>query len=123
MSLPAILAGTPHPLITDPGLSLFGAEERESLLRVYGQCASRSGREGDEVEQFETRFAAKLKTGQAVATSSATCGLQIALQAFGIGVGDEVLVPPYTFAASAHAVLHAGATPVFTDIDRETLCL
>jgi perosamine synthetase len=45
------------------------------------------------------------------------------LQALGVGEGDEVLVPPYTFAATAHAVLHAGATPVFTDIERDTLCL
>lgn len=120
---PAILTGNPQPLITDPTLSLLGENERANLLRVFDQCAQRGGREADEVEEFETRFARKLGVEYAIATCSATAGLQIAMQAYGIGVGDEVLVSPYTFAASGHAIVHTGAKPVFTDIDEETLCI
>jgi dTDP-4-amino-4,6-dideoxygalactose transaminase len=121
--LPAVLSGTPQPLITDPTLSLLGQAERDSLLRTFDECQRRGGREGEEVGQFEELFAGKFGVEHAVATSSATCGLQLAMQALGIGPGDEVLVSPYTFAASAHAILHTGARPVFTDIDLETLCI
>ncbi|HEU4508617.1 MAG TPA: DegT/DnrJ/EryC1/StrS family aminotransferase [Pyrinomonadaceae bacterium] len=120
---PAILSGSPQPLITDPTLSLLGEAERTNLLRVFDQCAERGGREADEVEEFENLFARKLGVECAITTCSATAGMQIAMQAYGIGEGDEVLVSPYTFAASGHAIVHAGAKPVFTDIDKETLCI
>ncbi|HEX3150060.1 MAG TPA: DegT/DnrJ/EryC1/StrS family aminotransferase [Gemmataceae bacterium] len=124
MPRPTILeGGEPRPLIVDPSLSLLGTDERSSLLQVFDACARRGGKEADEVEQFEQRFAARHGSPQAVAVASATSGLQVALQALGVGQGDEVLVPPYTFPASCHAVLHAGARPVFVDVDRETLCL
>lgn len=123
LDAPAILTGSPRPLINDPSLSLLGSKERESLLRVFDQCAQRSGREADEVEEFETLFAAKFGVEHAVSICSATAGLQVVMQAYGIAPGDEVLVSPYTFAASAHAIVNTGAKPVFTDIDEETLCI
>jgi dTDP-4-amino-4,6-dideoxygalactose transaminase len=121
--MPSILTGTQQPLINDPTCSLMGERERESLLRVFDECAARGGREANEVEEFEHLFARKFGVGHAVSTCSATAGLHIAMQAYGIGPGDEVLVSPYTFAASGHAIVHTGATPVFTDIDEETLCI
>lgn len=121
--LPALLAGEPRPLITDPSLSLLGAAERESLLHYFDQAAARGGREADEVEQFEARFAQKLGVEHVVATVSATAGMQLALEAHGVGPGDEVLTSPYTFAASGHAIVHTGARPVFTDVEMQTLCM
>src|SRR5262249_32003645 len=68
-------------------------------------------------------FARALGIEHAVAVNSATSGLHLVLRASRIGAGDEVIVPPYTFAATAHAVLHAGGVPEFCDIDSNTLCI
>lgn len=79
---------------------------------------------GAKTKRFEEDFAAYLGGGvEAVAVSSATAGLHLALQAVGIGPGDEVIVPSYTFTATAAVVEHLGARPVFVDCDYETLCL
>ena len=72
---------------------------------------------GDDVFKFEEEFAAYVGTKYAVSTSSGTNALQIALLALGIKSGDEVVTSAFSFIASANAVLHAGATPVFADID------
>lgn len=66
--------------------------------------------------EFEAQFAGTLGAQHAVAVSSCTAALHLALKACGIGPGDEVLVPSYTFVASANAILYQGATPVFVDI-------
>ena len=84
-----------------------------------GTCgALRSGRraQGPRVAEFEEAFAEHLGARHAVAVSSGTAALVVALQAHGIGEGDEVLVPAFTFAASANAVLLSGARPVLADI-------
>jgi dTDP-4-amino-4,6-dideoxygalactose transaminase len=120
---PAITDGTRRPLITDSTESLLGPEERESLLATFDAIAARGGREADEVEVFENALAEKFGVAYAVATVSATAALHLTFSAHGIGPGDEVLVSPYSFAATAHSIVHAGATPVFTDIDLETLCI
>jgi dTDP-4-amino-4,6-dideoxygalactose transaminase len=79
---------------------------------------------GAKTRRFEEDFAAYLGGGvEAVAVSSATAGLHLALQAVGIGPGDEVIVPSYTFTATAAVVEHLGARPVFVDSDYDTLCL
>lgn len=72
------------------------------------------------VRQFESRFAQYLGVPHALATSSCTGALHLALRAFGIGAGDEVLVPESTCIATASAVLLCGATPVFVDVDPMT---
>lgn len=120
---PAVLSGGTRPIATGPDTSLLGGPERESLLAAFDAAAARGGFEGDEVARLERRFAGHVGAAEAVAVSSATAGLQFLLTAAGVGPGDEVLVPGHTFPASAHAVLHAGAVPVFVDVDRETLCL
>lgn len=79
---------------------------------------------GPKVERFERDFEAHIGGGaQAVAVSSATAGLHLALEAHGIGPGSEVIVPTHTFTATAEAVRCTGATPVFVDIDPHTLCI
>jgi dTDP-4-amino-4,6-dideoxygalactose transaminase len=75
---------------------------------------------GAELEAFESEFAEYCGVAQCVGVASGTAALALALIAAGIGRGDEVVVPAHTFIASALAVLHAGATPVFCDVDEHT---
>ena len=96
---------------------LLGAEEHEAVLRVLasGQLA-----QGEQVAAFEKRFAALCRVREAVAVSSGTAALHLALLAHSIGPGDEVITTPFSFAATANVILLVGATPVFVDIDPET---
>ena len=78
---------------------------------------------GEEVETFEKEAAAFVGTLEAVSCASGTDSLHLALRAAGIGAGDEVVVSAFSFIATAETVLHAGAIPVFSDIDPETFTL
>ena len=78
---------------------------------------------GRAVADFEEAFAAWHGVRHCIATSSGTAAIHAALLARGTGPGDEVIVPAHTFIASATPVLHAGATPVFADIDERTYCI
>lgn len=73
--------------------------------------------QGPKVAEFEKRFAEMHGVKYAIATTSCTTGLHLALAALGIGLGDEVIVPAFTWVATANVVLYCGATPVFVDID------
>lgn len=75
---------------------------------------------GTEVEQFEAEFAAYCDVRHCVGVASGTAALSLMLRAYGIGPGDEVVVPAHTFIASALAVAHVGATPVLCDVDDRT---
>ena len=98
----------------------FGAEEESAVLRVL-----RSGHvvQGQEVAAFEAEFAGLVDARPCVAVNSGTSALHLALLAAGIGPGDEVIVPSFTFAATANSVAITGAAPVFADIDPVTFCL
>src|SRR5437588_590387 len=76
--------------------------------------------QGPRVAEFEEAFASALGTGHAVALSSCTAALHLALVAAGIGPGDEVIVPSLSFIATANAVRYVGAQPVFADVDLAT---
>ena len=91
----------------------FGPEEYGAVRRVLesGWVSM-----GPETEQFESEFAQYLGAKHAVAVSSGTAALHLALLALGIGPGDEVIVPSLTFVATANSVLYVGAKPVFADI-------
>ena len=78
---------------------------------------------GPEVEAFEAEFAAHLGAGHAVGVANGTEALTIALRALGVGPGDEVVVPSFSFYATAEAVPPTGATPVFCDVDPATYCV
>lgn len=78
---------------------------------------------GPKVEEFERAFAAFCGTEHAVAVSNGTAALHCLYHASGIGPGDEVIVPTLTFAATANAVLYCGATPVFCDVEPDTLLI
>lgn len=100
---------------------VIGEDERAAVDRVL-----RSGMvaQGPEVAAFEEEFARVLVGGRTcVAVNSGTSGLHLGLLAAGIGAGDEVVVPSFTFAATANAVALTGATPVFADIEADTFNL
>src|SRR5215207_3361969 len=78
---------------------------------------------GPEVEAFEREFAAWLGTEHVVGVANGTEAITIALRALGVGPGDEVVVPSFTFYASAEAIPPTGATPVFCDVDPDTMCV
>lgn len=104
-----------------PAKPIIGDEEREAVDRVL-----RSGMiaQGPEVAAFETEFAEHFKLDRAcVAVNSGTSGLHLGLLSCGIGVGDEVIVPSFTFAATANSVALTGATPVFADIAADDFTL
>jgi perosamine synthetase len=95
----------------------LGREEEDAAVE-----AIRSGwvSQGPKVKEFEDMFAVYVGAKYAVATTSCTTALHAALAVSGIGPGDEVVVPSLSFIATANAVVHAGARPIFADIDPET---
>ena len=94
---------------------------REDLWRVWDEVLDSAGFiGGSPVEQFEKAFAAFCETKHTVGVGNGTDALLLALKALGIGRGDEVIVPANSFVATAAGVVHAGATPVFVDIDPRT---
>ncbi|HEX3591049.1 MAG TPA: DegT/DnrJ/EryC1/StrS family aminotransferase [Pseudonocardiaceae bacterium] len=100
---------------------VIGDAEREAVDAVL-----RSGMlaQGAEVAAFEREFSQELLDGRpAVAVNSGTAGLHLGLLASGVGPGDEVIVPSFTFAATANSVALTGATPVFADIELDHYCL
>ena len=111
-----------------PGFEIFGDTEKKEVMEVldtgilfrYGFEQARKGRW--KAKSFEEKLCRFTGAGFAHLCSSGTAALSIALAACGIGAGDEVIIPPFTFVATFEAVLNAGAIPVFGEID-ETLCL
>ncbi len=118
----AIDGGTPVRTASFPAWPQFGPAEEEILLSalhsgVWGSI------DGTYVKQLEVEFAELQAARHGVTVVNATMGLMVALKAIGIGPDDEVLVPPYTFIATANAALMLGAIPVFVDVDPETLLI
>ncbi len=106
-----------------PGAVLAGREEIDEVMDVlqtgylsrYGEDSNPAFKQ--KVYRFEREFAKKIGVAHAVAVSSGTGALMCCLKALGVGSGDEVLVPGYTFIASISAIIEVGATPVLTEID------
>ena len=111
-----------------PGFEIFGDPERKEVndvlstgvLMRYGFDAARDGHY--KAKEFEKTLCDITGSGFSHLCSSGTAALCTAMAACGIGAGDEVIIPPFTFVATFEAVLQAGAIPVFSEID-ETLCL
>ncbi len=111
-----------------PGFERFGKEERKEVQDVldtgvlfrYGFDSARGGLW--KAKSFEAEFAKRIGVAHCHLCSSGTSALSIALTSCGVGAGDEVILPPFTFIATIEAVLNAGAVPIFAEID-ETLCL
>jgi dTDP-4-amino-4,6-dideoxygalactose transaminase len=99
---------------------VLGEEERAAVDRVL---LSGMVVQGPEVAAFEDEFSKVVDDRRCVAVNSGTSALHLAFVAGGIGAGDEVIVPSFTFAATANSVALAGATPVFADIEPDFFCL
>jgi dTDP-3-amino-3,4,6-trideoxy-alpha-D-glucose transaminase len=108
-------------------VSLFASslEPYHDRLSEAIDRVARSGRYilGPEVEAFEREFAAYLGVRNCVGVANGTDALTIALRALGVGPGDDVVMPSFTFYATAEAAIVMGAKPVFCDIDPETFCV
>jgi perosamine synthetase len=99
---------------------VLGEAEERAVVEVLrsGQLSL-----GPRLVEFERLFAARVGAASASAVSSGTAGLHLALRAAGVGPGDEVITTPFSFVASANAIVYEGATPVFAEIDPVTLNL
>jgi len=98
----------------------IGEEEKQNVLEVL-----ESGMlvQGQKVSDLEQKFSTLCQTDYAIATSSGTAALHLALLARGIGPGDEVITTSFTFIASVNSIIYAGATPVMVDVNEETFNL
>jgi dTDP-4-amino-4,6-dideoxygalactose transaminase len=113
----AINGGNPVRTAPFTAWPIFGDADEKALADVLN---SRRWFMGERLEAFEKAFAAYQEADFGIAVSSGTTALQIALEAAGVGIGDEVIVPAYTFIATASAVALVGAVPVFVDIEPGT---
>ena len=118
-----------------PGAAWHNLKSRETWMLPYGKqtidahdveavlaaISSSMLTTGPAVSQFEARLAEATRSTSAVAVSSGTAALHAAFAAIGISEGDEVIVPAITFVATSNAVIYCGGTPVFADVDRDTL--
>jgi perosamine synthetase len=119
VSKPAILGGAKIRTAGWPEWPVFGKEDEEALAKVLrSKLWYRST--GTAVADWERAYARLTGAKACLATANGTSSLLIALSVLGIGAGDEVIVPPYTFVATVNAVLALHAIPVFVDTDRET---
>jgi perosamine synthetase len=99
-----------------------GPAEINAALKVL-RSKKLSQLSGEEVANFENEFAKYYRVRNAIATSSGTTALHASLAGLGVGPGDEVILPPYTFMATANAILHQSGIPIFADIDPETFTI
>jgi dTDP-4-amino-4,6-dideoxygalactose transaminase len=116
----ALHGGTPAAMRQWPSWPMWDDEERRGLLDVL-----ESGKWwfGERIEQFEAAYANFHHVRYGVTCANGTVAIETALRAIGVLPGDEVIVPAYSFVATASAVVTAGAVPVFADIEPDTLCL
>ncbi|HIT75450.1 MAG TPA: DegT/DnrJ/EryC1/StrS family aminotransferase [Candidatus Avipropionibacterium avicola] len=121
MSTPglALNGGAPAISTPTPAWPVYDQTDADALVEVLnsGRWGSTAG---DVVQTFEAEFAAHQDSKYGFALNNGTLALAAALRAGGVGIGDEVIVPPYTFIATAAAALFVGAVPVFADVDPTT---
>ncbi|MCD6287549.1 MAG: DegT/DnrJ/EryC1/StrS family aminotransferase [Candidatus Hydrogenedentes bacterium] len=118
----AVNGGVPvrtEPIWTWP---IIDEDTRNAVLAVL-ESRRLTQFSSSKVTEFEHAFAKFYGTRHAIAVNSGTAALHVALESVGVQEGDEVIVPPFTFVASASAILHARAVPVFADIDPQTYCI
>lgn len=118
----AVHGGRPAKTKPFPPWPIYDEAERQALLgvlesRVWWRTP------GTQTLAFEREFAAFHQAKHGIAVTNGTAALEVVMLALGIGLGDEVIVPDFTFVATASAVLFAGALPVLVDIDPQTYCI
>lgn len=116
---PALLGGEPVRRVAFPGWPITDQQEEQAILGVLRSGKWNRGN-GQMVNRFEESYARLMGAQRCLATANGTSALLVSLNTMGVGAGDEVIVPPYTFIATVNAVLQVGALPVFVDSDRHT---
>ena len=119
----AVHGGMPVRTRAFPGWPEHGDAERTNVLRVLDSGVWSEPGGGPFVQAFEREFAALHEAAHGVAVMNGSVSLTLTLRAMGIGAGDEVIVPAYTFLATASSVLEVNALPIFVDIDPSTFCI
>ncbi|HEY1602485.1 MAG TPA: DegT/DnrJ/EryC1/StrS family aminotransferase [Pirellulales bacterium] len=122
MSTLALRGGKPTKTKPFPQWPQYDEREREALLGVLDSCVWWRT-PGSKTLQFERDFAAYHQARHGIAVTNGTHALEVAILALDIGPGDEVIVPDYTFVATASAVLMTGAVPVLVDVTADTYCI
>lgn len=123
MSKLALLGGEPIRTAPFPTWPTYGPEEEQQLREVLYKTQWGIGKRVGKIQEFEERFSRYHNASFGVACANCSLALEIMLAVAGVGVGDEVIVPSYTFVATASAVTRVGATPIFADIDLDTFAL
>jgi dTDP-4-amino-4,6-dideoxygalactose transaminase len=100
------------------GSPIIAEEEIEAVMQTLKTCWIGTG---PRVHELQEVFAKYTGASHAIATASCTAALHLAMVASGVGPGDEVITTPMTFCATANAIVHTGATPVFADCERDTM--
>ena len=118
MSKLALKGGNPVRVKQFPAWPQYDNKEQERIIKVLHSGVW--GTLGEEVNKFSIRFAAYQGCKYGISVTNGTVTLEVILRALGIGAGDEVIIPSYTFNATCSAVLFVGAKPVFADIDLDT---
>lgn len=113
----------PHPVLGEEEKAEVNSVLATGLLSGFVAKAGDFFLGGPKVKELEKEFTDYFGTKYAMAVNSATSGLHAAVAACGIGPGDEVIVSPYTMSASASAILHTNAIPVFADVDYDIYCI
>jgi dTDP-4-amino-4,6-dideoxygalactose transaminase len=122
MDKPALLGGKPAKAKPFPPWPQYDEKERRALMQVLkSRVWWRT--QGTRTLEFERKFAAYHEAKHGIAVTNGTAALEVVLAALGVGPGDEVVVPDFTFIATASAVLAAGALPVLVDVTSDTYCL
>lgn len=116
---PAVLGGAPVRTAAFPGWPIQDARDEDAITAVLKSGKWGRGN-GGQVKAFEAQYASATGAQRCLATANGTSALLTALAALGVGAGDEVIVPPYTFVATINAVLMVNALPVFVDTDIDT---
>ena len=129
----AIFGGTPIRNKPFPAWPVFDQTEEDALLDVlrsgkwwryaYSETADQVGSRKSKVAEFQEAFARHQGAKYGIACANGTAALEVSLKALGVGPGDEVIVPAYTFVATATSVLMVNAVPIFADIDSDTFNL
>jgi dTDP-4-amino-4,6-dideoxygalactose transaminase len=129
----AIFGGAPARNKPFPSWPVFDEREEAALLEVlrsgkwwryaYSDAPGQAGSPRSKVSEFQEAFARHQGAKYGVACANGTAALEVSLKALGVGPGDEVIVPAYTFVATATAVLMVNAIPIFADIDFETFAI
>jgi dTDP-4-amino-4,6-dideoxygalactose transaminase len=112
----------PNTFVVRPDFLVFGEPVigADEIDAVVENLRSKWVGTGPRVQEFQTAFAERVGARHAIATNSCTAALHLCMLASGIGAGDEVITTPMTFCATANAILHTGARPVFVDCDYRT---